>query len=223
MAWIKRGKLVENDELWADLSAYIEKNYRPGDIVLERGIFAEAYEEDEDINALSCADISMPQRQERQRPMASSPMPKMSMESAPMPKMSMEPSPMLLSPKRSLEEVVANLDKSFMEMVFTIADAKGMTDLEVRKKAELDKRTFSKLKCGTTKTPSKSTALALAIALELNLDETKDLLGRAGLALSPCYKSDLIVQYFIEQEAYDIGIINDALYKHGEALLGSWE
>ena len=123
--------------------------------------------------------------------------------------------------ERSLEDVVNNLDKTFMELVFSFADAKGLTDVEVQKKANLDRKAFSKLKCGTTKNPSKSTALALAVALELDLDDTKDLLSRAGLALSPCSKQDVIVQYFIEKEAYDIYEINVALFEHGEQLLGT--
>ncbi len=123
--------------------------------------------------------------------------------------------------ERSLEDVVKNLGKTFMELVFSFADAKGLTDVEVQKKANLDRKTFSKLKCGTTKNPSKSTALALAVALELDLDDTKDLLSRAGLALSPCSKQDVIVQYFIEKEAYDIYEINVALFEHGEQLLGT--
>ena len=123
--------------------------------------------------------------------------------------------------ERSLEDVIKNLDKTFMEMVFSFADEKGLTDVEVQKRANLDRKAFSKLKCGTTKNPSKSTALALAIALELNLDDTKDLLSRAGLALSPCSKQDVIVRYFIEKEAYDIYEINVALFEHGEQLLGS--
>jgi len=126
-----------------------------------------------------------------------------------------------LEEERSLDDVINNLDKTFMELVFSFADAKGLTDVEVQKKANLDRKTFSKLKCGTTKNPSKSTALALAVALELNLDDTKDLLSRAGLALSPCSKQDVIVQYFIERKAYDIYEINLALFEHGEQLLGT--
>lgn len=123
--------------------------------------------------------------------------------------------------QKSLEDVVNNLDKTFMEMVFSFADEKGMTDVEVQKRANLDRKAFSKLKCGTTKNPSKGTALALAVALMLNLDDTKDLLSRAGFALSPCSKQDLIVQYFIERKAYDIYAINVALFEHGEPLLGT--
>lgn len=122
---------------------------------------------------------------------------------------------------RSLDDVIGNLQKTFMELVFSFADEKGLTDLEVRKRANLDKKTFSKLKCGNTKNPSKATALAIAIALELNLDETKDLLARAGMALSPCSRFDLIVQYFIERSIYDIYTINVALFEHDEQLLGS--
>ncbi len=126
-----------------------------------------------------------------------------------------------LDKERSLEDVVKNLDKTFMELVFSFADERGLTDVEVQKKANLDRKAFSKLKCGTTKNPSKSTALAIAIALELDLDDTKDLLSRAGFALSPCSKQDLIVQYFIEKKAYDIYEINVALFEHGEQLLGT--
>lgn len=122
--------------------------------------------------------------------------------------------------KRSLDDVVKNLDKSFMDMVFSFADAKGLTDAQVQKKANLNRKAFSKLRCGITKNPSKNTALALAIALELNLDDTKDLLSRAGFALSPCSKQDVIVRYFIEREAYDIFAVNIALFEHGEEPLG---
>ena len=122
---------------------------------------------------------------------------------------------------KSLEDAVKNLDKTFMELVFSFADERGLTDVEVQKRANLDRKAFSKLKCGTTKNPSKSTALALAVALGLSLDDTKDLLSRAGLALSPCSKQDIIVQYFIEREAYDIYEINIALFEHGEQPLGT--
>ena len=125
------------------------------------------------------------------------------------------------APARSLDDCLRNLDKSFMEMVFMFADAKGIGDVLLQKKANLDKRAFSKLRCGYTRNPSKTTALALAVALELNLDETKDLLARAGYALSPCSKLDLIVRYFIEHEVYDVSVINVALFDHDEQLLGS--
>ena len=126
-----------------------------------------------------------------------------------------------MAPGRNLDDVIKNLDKTFMEMVFSFADERGMTDVEVQKRANLDRKAFSKLKCGTTKNPSKATALALAVALRLSLDDTKDLLSRAGLALSPCSKQDLIVRYFIEHEIYDVFAINIALFDHGEPPIGN--
>lgn len=126
-------------------------------------------------------------------------------------------------PQKSLDDVVSNLDKSFMELVFTYADDRGINDVELQKKACINRKAFSKLKCGTTKNPSKSTALCFALALELSLDETRDLLSRAGLALSPCSKQDVIVQYFIEKEAYDIDTINEALFAHGVECIGDVE
>ena len=124
-------------------------------------------------------------------------------------------------PGRKLEDVIGDIDKSFMELVWEFADRKGITEPELQKKAGIDRKAYSKLKCGTSKNPSKSTALAIAIALELNLDDTKDLLSRAGLALSPCSKQDLIVRYFIEKENYDMFVINYTLDEYGEPLLGS--
>ena len=126
-------------------------------------------------------------------------------------------------PQKSLDDVVSNLDKTFMELVFTYADDRGINDVELQKKACINRKAFSKLKCGTTRNPSKPTALCFAIALELSLDETRDLLSRAGLALSPCSKQDVIVQYFIEKEAYDIDIINEALFAHGVECIGDVE
>ena len=123
--------------------------------------------------------------------------------------------------ERKLEDVIGNLDKTFMEMVFSFADFKEISDVEVQRRANIDRKAFSKLKCGTTKRPSKSTAFALAIALKLNLDQTVDLLARAGYAFSPCDKQDIIVKYFIEKEIYDIYEINFALFEHGQQELGA--
>lgn len=120
----------------------------------------------------------------------------------------------------SLEERIKNRGKSFMDMVYYYEDLKGLDDVQVYKGANLDRRTFSKLRSNDRKLPSKSTALALAVSLKLNLDETKDLLSRAGMALSPCDVTDLIVAYFIENRVYDIYIINQGLYEHEQPCLG---
>ena len=93
--------------------------------------------------------------------------------------------------------------------------------MDVYKKANLDRKHFSKIRSDIHYSPKKKTALALAIALQLNLDETNDLLSRAGLALSPSDRGDLIVTYFITHSKYDIWEINTVLFKYGQTGLGA--
>ena len=121
---------------------------------------------------------------------------------------------------RKLEEVVSQLDESFNHMLLRLIDEKGMTDSEVYKRANLDRRLFSKLR-KEGHTPAKSTAVALAIALRLNVDETADFLARAGYALSSSSKSDVIVRYFIENGQYDIDEINATMFYFEQKLLGT--
>ena len=122
--------------------------------------------------------------------------------------------------KRRLEDLVKELEQTFSEALLTLIDARGLTDPQVYKKANIDRKLFSKIRNNREYRPSKSTALALSIALELNLDETKDLIGRAGYALTHSSKFDIIVEYFILQENYNIFELNEVLFAFDQPLIG---
>lgn len=133
----------------------------------------------------------------------------------------MDKAPQEKAKPKTLDEIIFTDEKNFHDRLFELIDERGMTDPEVYKKANIDRKLFSKLRCNPDYTPSKKTAMALALALELDHDEMVDLLGRAGIAFSPSSKFDKIVEYFVDGGIYDVQTINLSLFEHGEDILGS--
>ena len=121
----------------------------------------------------------------------------------------------------SLEFLLLNLDAGFSETLLTLIDLSGKKDSEVYKKANVDRKLFSKIRNNPEYKPSKPTALAFAFALELDLYETKEFIGRAGYALSRSSKFDIIVEYFLLHRNYNIFELNNVLYEFDQPLIGA--
>ncbi len=117
---------------------------------------------------------------------------------------------------RPLESVFRKPEESFSQRVFKIIDQKALIDADVYKKAGIDRRLFSRIRSDQAYHPSKMTAIALALALELGLDDALDLFKTAGYTLSDSSQFDIIIKYFIEEDIYDLDLINDALYAYNE-------
>ena len=132
-----------------------------------------------------------------------------------------EAAPMAASVPKELDDLIDALDEPFNTTLLRLIDAKGKTDAEVYKRANINRKLFSKIRTGKGYMPGKRTILALAIALELTLDETDDLLEKAGYALSHSQKFDVIVEFFIVSQKFNIFEINEVLFKYDQPLLGA--
>lgn len=117
--------------------------------------------------------------------------------------------------RADLEERMKHMSDTFQEYLMYLIGAKKLTNAEVYKRAIVTKQLFSKIKLNPEYHPDKATAMRLCVGAKLNLDETKDLLARAGYALSPCDKRDIIFSFFIEHEVFDMIEIDIALEEHG--------
>jgi O-acetyl-ADP-ribose deacetylase (regulator of RNase III) len=189
------------EELLGEVKSYIDEHYAE-----ERQLHRRRVLEDEGTSfsesALPSASMTMPAMKAKEE----------------IKKFSAAPAP--IGASSSLGKLVKNLDEPFSATLLRLIDATGRKDSEIYRRANIDRRLFSKIRGNANYTPSKPTVLAFAVALELNLNQTADLLGRAGFALSHSRKFDVIVEYFIRKQKYDIYEINEVLFSYDQPLLG---
>lgn len=120
-----------------------------------------------------------------------------------------------------LKKIVRSRDESFTEALLRLIREKGMSHAECYRRARIDRKLFSKIQKDTHYRPAKKTALAFALALELDEEEAREFLARAGYALSKSDAFDLAVEYCIRARIYDVVLINEYLFELDLPLLGA--
>ena len=194
-----------SEQLFQSVASYIDQNYVD---ICEQAVYGAA-EEIRYNRSRHRRDMEIYERAELRKSLPCAPM----VESKATPKVKAV----------SLEDMLKQADAGFTETLLKLIDQSGKKDSEVYKKANLSKQHFSKIRNNPNYKPTKPTAIALALALELDLKQTKDLIGRAGYALTNSSKFDLIIRFFLEQGNYNVMEINIALYEFDQSLLGGKE
>ena len=214
-------KLFQSVSSFIDENYILEKNlqqYGLGDKCAVRGIQQEMILREQmrrrQAEETACAEESVCLDAAPCAPMAAQP------EPAP-PKASAKGFSLPFSKARpSLAELLAETDAGFSETLLKLIDRTGKKDSEIYTKANLSRQHFSKIRNNPGYQPTKPTAIALALALELDLEQTRDLIGRAGYALTNSSKFDVIIMYFIRERNYNLFDINAALFEFDQSLLG---
>ena len=215
-------KLFQSVSSFIDENYILEKNlqqYGLGDKCAVRGVQQEMILREQmrrrQAEETACAEESVCLDAAPCAPMAAQP------EPAP-PKASAKGFSLPFSKARpSLAELLAETDAGFSETLLKLIDRTGKKDSEIYTKANLSRQHFSKIRNNPGYQPTKPTAIALALALELDLEQTRDLIGRAGYALTNSSKFDVIIMYFIRERNYNLFDINAALFEFDQSLLGA--